>query len=118
MPTIETSVCVDVDLDDFDDKDISEEYFSRGLDLVQPNDLHVYASAVNALQRKDYTEGFILLERCLPELKGMLVSFLSTWNPPTAASNISGAATGVRHRAASTVSPERETIPALDHHNL
>lgn len=68
------TVDVDVDIDEFSDKEIMDEYNRRNLGEVQPNDLNVYASAVGALRRGDKQEGFILLERCLPELKGLLIN--------------------------------------------
>lgn len=73
MVTISETVYVDVDLDEFSDKEIASEYEARGLGEVRPNDLYVFAAAVAALGRGDKREGFILLERCLPELKGLLV---------------------------------------------
>lgn len=73
MPYI--TVKVDVDIDEFDDKDIIEEFKARKLSLTPEADEEPdwLAAAMYSLQRGAKQEGFIYLERAFPVLKGLLV---------------------------------------------
>ncbi len=72
MPTFEQTVYVDVDADDFDDDDLIDELERRGYTVTK--DPAADASFVNVawnIQRGNLKEALILLERELPELKGI-----------------------------------------------
>lgn len=75
MPTYttEVEVDIDVDLDDFKDEELVEELLDRGYAVLDGGENHWFEAAVAALRQGRKEEGFILLERCLPELKGLLV---------------------------------------------
>lgn len=73
MPQIETTVYVDVELDDFNDEELVTEIERRGYAVFEEADAGAFTAAVEALQRKDKAEAFILLERAIPALKGLLV---------------------------------------------
>lgn len=99
------------------DDELIEEIEARGYVVFDEGDGATFNAAVYALQRGEYAEGMLLLERALPVLDSLLLQALSTQSAPTAAPNISGAATGVRPHAASTAPAGRETIPAVEHHD-
>ena len=71
MPMIET--VVDVDLDDFTDEDLIDEVESRGYVVLGDGDPDLFEAARVALLQGRKEEGFILLERAIPDLKGLLV---------------------------------------------
>ena len=86
--TYTTEVDVDVDLEDFDVEDLARTLEEKGFAVIEKEHLvsdlrerHGYTvvttleleQAIEYLQRGDKQEGFILLERALPELKGLLL---------------------------------------------
>lgn len=73
MPTFEQTVYVDVDLDDFDDEDLTKELQSRGY-MVSEKNAEPELDTVSVEQywnRGDKKEALILLERKFPELRGI-----------------------------------------------
>ena len=73
MPTYSQTVYVDVDLDDFEDEDLSEELQSRGYMVSEKNaepefDIVAIEQCWNRGNKK---EALILLERKFPELIGI-----------------------------------------------
>lgn len=78
MPTFTKEVYVDVDLDEFDDDELVEELEDRGYHVSKaiepstPTDLE-HISWLLTLDKK--RDALILLERMLPELKGISDKF-------------------------------------------
>lgn len=72
MPTYTTEVDIDVDLGDFKDDELVEELISREFMILENGNGHTFQAAVDALRQGRKEEGFILLERAIPELKGLL----------------------------------------------
>lgn len=72
MPTYTTEVDIDVDLGDFKDDELVEELISREFMIFENGNGHTFQAAVDALRQGRKEEGFILLERAIPELKGLL----------------------------------------------
>lgn len=69
MPTLEQTVYVDVDLDDFDDQDLIEELEARGYYVSEmEHDIIAIEYDWNRGAKKD---ALILLERKFPELRGI-----------------------------------------------
>lgn len=68
MATIETTVCVDVDLDNFEDSELIEEMKYRGYHVSEEPDI---ISIENCWNRGDKKEALVLLERKFPELFGI-----------------------------------------------
>jgi len=99
------------ELDQYTDEGLIDEIEARGMAVLDDCNGHIFKAAIWALARGEYAEGLLLLERSTGELDGLLTPIVKLLN---AASNISDAAEGVRHRAASTAAPGREMIPALD----
>lgn len=63
---------VEIDLDDFDDEDIAEEFYSRGLDssiddYVETRLNEIFIEFENGRRE----EAIILLERLFPRLRGL-----------------------------------------------
>lgn len=69
MPTIE----IDIDFDKFEDDELVEELVSRGFMVLEEGEGHTFEAAVDALRQGRKEEAFILLERAIPDLKGLLV---------------------------------------------
>lgn len=73
MPTVETTVYVDIDLKDFDDEDLAEELQSRGY-MVSEKNAEPEIDIVSIEQywnQGNHKEALILLERKFPELIGI-----------------------------------------------
>lgn len=70
MVTITTEV--EVNIDEFSDEELVEEMSDRGYIVVECDDEQAFETALQALQRGDKVEAFILLERCIPLFKGLL----------------------------------------------
>lgn len=73
MATYSKTVYVDVDLDDFEDEDLSEELQSRGY-MVSEKNAELELDIVSIEQywnRGDKKEALVLLERKFPELIGI-----------------------------------------------
>lgn len=72
MPTVETTVYVDVDFDDLDEQDLIDELESRGFTVTENKipelDIVSIEQYWNQGNRK---EALILLERKFPELIGI-----------------------------------------------
>jgi hypothetical protein len=69
MPTLEQTVYVDVDLDDFDEEDLIKELEDRGFYVgVEGHDI---IAIENTWNRGDKKEALVLLERKFPELIGI-----------------------------------------------
>lgn len=68
MATIETTVCVDVDLDNFEDSELIEEMKYRGYHVSEEPEIISIENYWNQGNRK---EALILLERKFPELRGI-----------------------------------------------
>lgn len=73
MPTYTTEVDIDVDFEDFKDDELIEELVSRGFMVLEEGEGHTFEAALDALRQGRKEEAFILLERALPDLKGLLV---------------------------------------------
>lgn len=73
MPTYTTEVGIDVDFEDFEDDELIEELVSRGYMVLEEEESHTFEEAVAALRQGRKEEAFILLERAIPDLKGLLV---------------------------------------------
>lgn len=73
MPTYTTEVNIDVDLEDFKDDELIEELVSRDFMILGNDNGHTFQAAVAALRQGRKEEGLILLERAIPELKGLLL---------------------------------------------
>jgi len=70
MPT----VYVDVELDECSDEELVTEVERRGYAVFDDVDADLLPAAVDALRRGDKQEGFILLERAITTLKGLLLN--------------------------------------------
>lgn len=73
MPTVETTVYVDIDLKDFDDEDLAEELRWRGY-IVSEKNAEPEIDIVSIEQywnQGNHKEALILLERKFPELIGI-----------------------------------------------
>ena len=72
MATIETTVCVDVDLDNFHDSELIEEMKYRGYHVSENKipELDI-VDIEHCWNRGDKKEALILLERVFPELRGI-----------------------------------------------
>lgn len=68
MATIETTVCVDVDLENFEDSELIEEMKYRGYHVSEEPDI---ISIEQHWNRGDKKEALVLLERKFPELIGI-----------------------------------------------
>lgn len=68
MATIETTVCVDVDLENFDDLELIEEMKYRGYHVSEEPEIISIEQYWNQGNRK---EALVLLERKFPELIGI-----------------------------------------------
>lgn len=68
MATIETKVCVDVDLENFEDSELIDEMKYRGYNVNEDVDIVSIEQYWNQGNRK---EALILLERKFPELIGI-----------------------------------------------
>lgn len=68
MPTIE----IDIDFDKFKDDELIEELVSRGFMVLEEEEGHTFEAALDALRQGRKEEAFILLERAIPDLKGLL----------------------------------------------
>ena len=68
MATIETTVCVDVDLENFGDSELIEEMKFRGYRVSEEPEI---ISIEQYWNRGDKKEALILLERKFPELIGI-----------------------------------------------
>lgn len=73
MPTYTTEVDIDVDFEDFEDDELIEELVSRGFMVLEEEEVHTFDAALDALRQGRKEEAFILLERAIPDLKGLLV---------------------------------------------
>lgn len=73
MVTVCETVYVDVEASEFKDDDLIEELESRGYTVFDGGDFASFVTAVDALRQGRKEEGFILLERAIPELKGLLI---------------------------------------------
>lgn len=62
------TVYIDVDLGDFDDKDLIEELESRGFYV---GDEKQFIDIIHLWERGDKKEALIFLEREIPELRGI-----------------------------------------------
>lgn len=72
MATIETTVCVDVDLENFEDSELIEEMKYRGYHVSEkPEIVSETVSVEQYWNRGDKKEALILLERKFPELIGI-----------------------------------------------
>jgi|LakMenEpi03Aug12_release.lakeMendotaPanAssembly.Ray.scaffolds.fasta_scaffold03894_33 hypothetical protein len=72
MPTFEQTVYVDVDADDFDDDDLIDELERRGYTVTKdPAADACFVDVAWHIERGNLKEALILLERELPELKGI-----------------------------------------------
>lgn len=72
MPTFEQTVYVDVDADDFDDDDLIDELERRGYTVTKdPTADACFVDVAWHIERGNLKEALILLERELPELKGI-----------------------------------------------
>lgn len=69
MPTIE----IDINFDKFKDDELIEELVSRGFMVLEEGEGHAFEAALDALRQGRKEEAFILLERAIPDLKGLLV---------------------------------------------
>lgn len=69
MATIETTVCVDVDLENFEDSELVEEMKYRGFYVGEQE--HDIIAVEYHWNRGDKKEALILLERKFPELIGI-----------------------------------------------
>lgn len=72
MPTHTIEVDIDFDFDKFDDAELIEELVSRGFMVLDEHEGRTFETAVAALRQGNKAEAFILLERAIPELKGLL----------------------------------------------
>lgn len=68
MATIETTVCVDVDLENFGDSELIEEMKYRGYHVSEEPEIISIEQYWNQGNRK---EALVLLERKFPELIGI-----------------------------------------------
>ena len=73
MPIYTTEVDIDVDFEDFKDDELIEELVSRGYMVLEKGEGHTFEAALDALRQGRKEEAFILLERAIPDLKGLLV---------------------------------------------
>lgn len=73
MALYTTEVGIDVDLEDFKDDELIEELVSRSFMVLEEGEGHTFEAAVDALRQGRREEGLILLERAIPELKGLLL---------------------------------------------
>ena len=73
MPIYTTEVDIDVDFEDFKDDELIEELVSRGFMVLEDGEGHAFDAALDALRQGRKEEAFILLERAIPDLKGLLV---------------------------------------------
>lgn len=72
MPTFSQTVYVDVDLEQFDEEDIVEYLEYQGYTVSKDPIKEVdYVDVEWHVQRGDLKEALILLERKIPELKGI-----------------------------------------------
>ena len=72
MPSFSKTVCIDVDLEDFDDDELVDELEDRGYTVTK--DPAVDTKLVNVfwhVQRGELKEALIHLEREFPKLKGI-----------------------------------------------
>lgn len=70
MPTFSQTVYVDVDLEQFDEEDIVEYLQYQGYFVSKEQEVD-YVDVEWHVQRGDLKEALILLERKIPELKGI-----------------------------------------------
>lgn len=73
MALYTTEVNIDVDLEDFKDDELIEELVSRGFMVLEEWEGHTFEATLDALRQGRREEGLILLERAIPELKGLLL---------------------------------------------
>lgn len=72
MPTFEQTVYVDVEMDEFDDDDLVDELESRGYTVTKdPVAEACFVDIEWHVQRGELKEALILLERQVPDLKGI-----------------------------------------------
>ena len=71
MATIETTVCVDVDLENFEDSELIEEMKYRGYHVSEKPEIAEIISIKQYWNQGNRKEALILLERKFPELIGI-----------------------------------------------
>lgn len=72
MVTVCETVYVDVEANEFKDKELIDELVARGYTVFKDGDSTSFTAAVDALRQGNKAEAFIMLERTFPALKGLL----------------------------------------------